>query len=268
MYGQVAGAAAFLGLCRADCRGANGYELRKHVDRRACIPTAMAAGKTYLLKVTLSENSQGIALQNDASITRYNNRLEARYTLSDMRGNVLTTGTQTELSAYKRGDLALRHPGGRAGCQQGAPGPGCGRTHSSRSGASGFRQHKEMIVKSHEADRYGGLAAQGAERGAGLWPRCRAGAGSVPRSCLKAWCPTSPMPSMSPTSVKLRCWPIRRGWADEAAAISMMGGRRVVRVRGAGNELADLLDSFLDDPKGDALVVIEGGRPGQDRRPA
>ena len=39
-------------------------------------------------------------MQNDATITRYNNTLEARYTLSDARGNVLTTGSQTELSAY------------------------------------------------------------------------------------------------------------------------------------------------------------------------
>ena len=47
--------------------------------------------------------------------------------------------------------------------------------------------------------------------------------------------------------------------ADEAAAISMMGGRRVVRVRGAGNDLAELFENFLDDPKGDALIVIEAG---------
>lgn len=47
--------------------------------------------------------------------------------------------------------------------------------------------------------------------------------------------------------------------ADEAAAISMLGGRRVVRVRGAGNGLAALFESFLDDPRGDALVVVEGG---------
>jgi len=46
---------------------------------------------------------------------------------------------------------------------------------------------------------------------------------------------------------------------DEAAAISMLGGRRVVRVRGAGNGLAKLFQSFLDDPKGDALVVVEAG---------
>lgn len=46
---------------------------------------------------------------------------------------------------------------------------------------------------------------------------------------------------------------------DEAAAIPMLGGRRVVRVRGAGNILAKLFESFLDDHAGDALVVVEGG---------
>jgi len=46
---------------------------------------------------------------------------------------------------------------------------------------------------------------------------------------------------------------------DEAAAISMLGGRRVVRVRGAGNGLSKLFQSFLDDPKGDALIVVEAG---------
>jgi DNA polymerase-3 subunit delta len=46
---------------------------------------------------------------------------------------------------------------------------------------------------------------------------------------------------------------------DEAAAISMLGGRRVVRVRSAGNSLAKLFERFLDDPAGDALVVVEGG---------
>lgn len=37
--------------------------------------------------------------------------------------------------------------------------------------------------------------------------------------------------------------------ADEAAAISMMGGRRVVRVRGAGNNLTDLFEQFLERPR-------------------
>lgn len=47
--------------------------------------------------------------------------------------------------------------------------------------------------------------------------------------------------------------------ADEAQAISMLGGRRVVRVRGAGNNLAKLFEAFLEEPKGDALIVVEGG---------
>ena len=46
---------------------------------------------------------------------------------------------------------------------------------------------------------------------------------------------------------------------DEAAALSMIGGRRVVRVRGAGNGLAKAFEQFLSEPKGDALIVIEAG---------
>ena len=46
---------------------------------------------------------------------------------------------------------------------------------------------------------------------------------------------------------------------DEAASISMLGGRRVVRVRSASNALAKLFESFLAEPAGDALVVVEAG---------
>ncbi|MEQ9146179.1 MAG: DNA polymerase III subunit delta [Parvibaculaceae bacterium] len=47
--------------------------------------------------------------------------------------------------------------------------------------------------------------------------------------------------------------------ADEAAAISMMGGRRVIRVRNAGDSLSKLVAGFLDAPEGDALILLEGG---------
>lgn len=57
-------------------------------------------GKAYHLKIVLNEFPQGIALQNDATITRYNNTITARYTLSDAQGKVLTSGTQTQMSAY------------------------------------------------------------------------------------------------------------------------------------------------------------------------
>ena len=51
--------------------------------------------------------------------------------------------------------------------------------------------------------------------------------------------------------------PARLG--DEAAQISLMGGRRVVRVREAGDALTKLFERFLADPAGDALVVVEAG---------
>jgi len=47
--------------------------------------------------------------------------------------------------------------------------------------------------------------------------------------------------------------------ADEAAQISLMGGRRVVRIREAGDALAQLCGRFLADAPGDALVVVEAG---------
>jgi DNA polymerase-3 subunit delta len=46
---------------------------------------------------------------------------------------------------------------------------------------------------------------------------------------------------------------------DEAAALSMIGGRRVVRVRSANNGLAPTFLRFLAAPPGDALIVIEAG---------
>ena len=115
-----------------------------------------------------------------------------------------------------------------------------------------------MIVKNHEADRYvvappktlaialvygpdAGLVQERAEK------------------LLKTVTPdlTDPFNVADLNEATLLNDPARL--ADEAAAISMMGGRRVVRVRGAGNDLAEVVESFLDDPKGDALVVIEAG---------
>ncbi len=47
--------------------------------------------------------------------------------------------------------------------------------------------------------------------------------------------------------------------ADESAQISLMGGRRLVRVRDAGDNLAPIFSRFLGDAPGDSLVVVEAG---------
>ena len=46
---------------------------------------------------------------------------------------------------------------------------------------------------------------------------------------------------------------------DEAAALSMTGGRRVVRLRPTSDQQADVIASFLADPMGDALIIVEAG---------
>jgi DNA polymerase-3 subunit delta len=47
--------------------------------------------------------------------------------------------------------------------------------------------------------------------------------------------------------------------ADEAAQISLMGGRRLVRVRDAGDTLAPIFARFLNDTASDSLIVVEAG---------
>jgi DNA polymerase III subunit delta len=47
--------------------------------------------------------------------------------------------------------------------------------------------------------------------------------------------------------------------ADEAAQLSLAGGRRVVRVRGVGDGLARQFAGFLGGSRGEALVVVEAG---------
>jgi LPS-assembly lipoprotein len=74
-----------------------GYELR----------TALASSLNsdenarYRLKVTMNQATEGIALETDASITRYNTTFTVHYTLTDTVTNkVVKTGVESGLSAY------------------------------------------------------------------------------------------------------------------------------------------------------------------------
>src|SRR6185437_13779323 len=124
--------------------------------------------------------------------------------------------------------------------------------------ATGNDNRPGMIIKSHEADRYTGNPPKDLRIALVYGPD----AGLVQERAeklLKSVVPdlTDPFNVSDLSEAVLLNDPARL--ADEAAAISMMGGRRVVRVRGASNDLADLFESFLDDPPGDALVVVEAG---------
>jgi LPS-assembly lipoprotein len=73
-----------------------GYELRNALIDQL----DSNRGATYHLRVTFSETNQGIVLLQNASITRYNDKISVKYTLSDSTGKVLIGGTETGLSDY------------------------------------------------------------------------------------------------------------------------------------------------------------------------
>jgi LPS-assembly lipoprotein len=77
-----------------------GYELRNSL-----IDNLNGASKpgeaAYRLKVTVDQYLQGIAVANNATVTRYNYTLNAKYDLSDMRTNkIVKSGQERTLSAY------------------------------------------------------------------------------------------------------------------------------------------------------------------------
>jgi LPS-assembly lipoprotein len=77
----------------------DGYELRNQlIDLLGS--DGREAGKRYFLKLSVSEESNGVALQNDATITRYNDTLTANYVLTDANGRQITSGSQTSLASY------------------------------------------------------------------------------------------------------------------------------------------------------------------------
>ena len=65
-----------------------GYELRNTMIDLLDGPGS-ASGASYRLRLTLNETTQGIALQNDATITRYNDRLTVTYELTDAAGKAI-----------------------------------------------------------------------------------------------------------------------------------------------------------------------------------
>jgi len=76
-----------------------GYELRNTMIDLLDGP-GTPGGASYRLKLGLTQTTQGIALQNDATITRYNDTLTVTYELFDAAGHVVTKGAETGLSAY------------------------------------------------------------------------------------------------------------------------------------------------------------------------
>ncbi len=50
--------------------------------------------------------------------------------------------------------------------------------------------------------------------------------------------------------------------ADEAGAMSMMGGARLIRIQDGGDKIAPLVKDYLENPSAENLVIIESGELG------
>ena len=85
-----------------------GYELRNEL-----IDLFDASGdpskNVYRLRVTINTKSEGVAIQNDAAITRYNDTLTVTYSLTDANHQVIDQGHRDRTTVrLQRRHLALR----------------------------------------------------------------------------------------------------------------------------------------------------------------
>jgi len=69
--------------------------------------------------------------------------------------------------------------------------------------------------------------------------------------------PNDPFRAVEMTGAQLKADPVRL--ADEAAALSLTGGRRLVNIRAATDAVSPLVADYLKSPGGDALIVFEAG---------
>jgi LPS-assembly lipoprotein len=77
-----------------------GYDLRNSlIDELSAASKPQQA--SYRLKVTIDQYMQGIAVANNATVTRYNYTLNANYELTDLHTNrVVKSGIERTLSAF------------------------------------------------------------------------------------------------------------------------------------------------------------------------
>jgi LPS-assembly lipoprotein len=68
-------------------------------------PDGEPASPAYKLTIVLHEKSEGLAIQDDSSITRYNYRLRAQYVLREVQsGEVIQSGEESAVAAYNVAD--------------------------------------------------------------------------------------------------------------------------------------------------------------------
>jgi len=76
-----------------------GYDLRNRLITLLRSPMR-AQDAAYTLTVTVTETREGVALQNDATITRYDLALVAKYELKNQKLDTVTSGQESTLESF------------------------------------------------------------------------------------------------------------------------------------------------------------------------
>lgn len=76
-----------------------GYDLRNRLIDLLHAP-ARPQNAAYSLNVRVTETREGVALQNDATITRYDLAFTAKYELKDANQKTVTNGEETTLESF------------------------------------------------------------------------------------------------------------------------------------------------------------------------
>ena len=99
LYGNRAVSPALASIYVEPIPESTGYELRNRLID-LLNSNGDPAGKAYHLKATIVSTNQGVALQNDATITRYNDTMRVEYVVTDAKGVTVTTGSLSGLSSF------------------------------------------------------------------------------------------------------------------------------------------------------------------------
>jgi hypothetical protein len=221
----------------------------------------------YRLKLAITELEEPVVFQPNTSITRYNYTLTAHYDSRRARCDPAAQEWRRHRlrGVQCRGRALSLLDGRRAARRQEPRGQRYRRAHPHRSSPSICGRSRKtqgdpqaMEVKASAAERFVGqfpshlVAALVYGPDQGL---VRERAATVAKSVLPDLNDPFRVAELDESTIEsdpARLW-------DEAAALSMIGGRRVVRVRSANNGLAPTFQKFLAAPPGDALIVIEAG---------
>lgn len=83
-----------------EVKGRTGLVLRNQL-MDAFTPGGTPAAAAYRLEIALDEKKEGLAIQENADITRYNYTLSAKFVLRDSSNNqVMTTGVSRAIAGY------------------------------------------------------------------------------------------------------------------------------------------------------------------------